>query len=311
MTLPKISSEYIDPHTYPKGIAYVDEQYLDISKGKVSILDYGFLHSDATYDVVHVWKGSFFRLELYLERFFSGIEKLNMNIPYSKEEVSTILHNCVALSGHRDAYVEMICTRGNSPSFSRDPRDAINRFMVFAVPFGSIANPKQMKLGLHAVISPTVRIPPDSIDPSIKNYHWLDLVNGLFDAYEQGGETAILLDSSGNVTEGPGFNIFCVKDNIIKTPEIGVLPGITRRTIFDLCSDLNIICKTTTVTPTELQNADEVFISSTAGGIMPITRINQIHIGDGNTGPLFQMLKDAYWDKHLNSDWCMPINYDN
>jgi len=183
--------------------------------------------------------------------------------------------------------------------------------MVFAVPFGSIANPQQLKLGLHAVISQTVRIPPNSIDPSIKNYHWLDLVKGLFDAYEQGGETAILLDSSGNVTEGPGFNIFCVKDNIIKTPEIGVLPGITRRTIFDLCSEFNITCKTTTITPTELQNSDEVFISSTAGGIMPITKINQRHIGDGNTGPLFQMLKDAYWDKHLNSDWCMPINYDN
>ncbi|MEH6403944.1 MAG: aminotransferase class IV [Sneathiella sp.] len=309
MALPKVSTDYNDPHTYPQGIAYVDKQYLDISKAKVSILDYGFLHSDATYDVVHVWKGSFFRLNLYLDRFFSGLEKLHMSIPYTKNDVSIILHNCVALSGHRDAYVEMICTRGNSPSFSRDPRDSINRFMAFSVPFGSVANPDQMKHGLHAVISPTVRIPPNSIDPSIKNYHWLDLVKGLYDAYSQGGETAILLDTAGNVAEGPGFNIFCVKDKTITTPNQGVLPGITRRTVFDLCKELDITCKATSVTPIQLEDADEIFISSTAGGIMPITKINQKIIGDGSPGSLFQLLKDAYWEKHKNSEWSLPINY--
>ncbi|MBL4741219.1 MAG: aminotransferase class IV [Sneathiella sp.] len=309
MALPQVSIDYIDPHTYPKGIAYADNQYLDMSKAKLSILDYGFLHSDATYDVVHVWKGSFFRLDLYLDRFFSGLEKLHMSIPYSKDEVSRILHNCVALSGHKNAYVEMICTRGNSPSFSRDPRDVINRFMAFAVPFGSVSNPKLMKQGTHAAINPTVRIPPSSIDPSIKNYHWLDLIKGLYDAYSQGGETAILLDTVGNVTEGPGFNIFCVKDRTIKTPDLGILPGITRRTVFDLCNTLNITCEATTVTPAQLEDADEVFISSTAGCIMPITKINQKTIGNGSPGPLFQLLKDAFWEKHENSEWSLPINY--
>ncbi|MEH6476892.1 MAG: aminotransferase class IV [Sneathiella sp.] len=310
MTLPLLSTEYQDPHTYPIGVAFMDDQYLDMSKAKISILDYGFLHSDATYDVVHVWKGSFFRLDLYLDRFFSGLEKLHMSIPYTKGEVSEILHNCVALSGHRDAYVEMICTRGNSPSFSRDPRDSINRFMAFAVPFGSVANADQMIRGLHAVISPTVRIPPNSVDPSIKNYHWLDLVKGLFDAYENGGETAILLDAYGNVTEGPGFNVFCVKDNIIATPDNGVLPGITRRTVFELCTELNFSCNEKIVTPADLETADEVFISSTAGGIMPITKINYNVIGDGKPGPMFKILKDVYWKKHETSEWSVPINYE-
>ncbi|TIL95649.1 MAG: hypothetical protein E5Y68_01270, partial [Mesorhizobium sp.] len=77
----------------------------------------------------------------------------------------------------------------------------INRFMAFAVPFGSVANAEQLQRGLHVAISDKVRIPPASIDPTIKNYHWLDLVRGLYDAYDRGAETALLLDFNGNVAE--------------------------------------------------------------------------------------------------------------
>ncbi|TIW91304.1 MAG: branched-chain amino acid transferase, partial [Mesorhizobium sp.] len=231
--LPVVSNRHVDPHSYPKGVAFLDGQYLPMSQAKISVLDWGFLHSDATYDTVHVWNGRFFRLDLHLDRFFGGLEKLRMTIPFDRESVTEILHNCVALSGHRAAYVEMLCTRGASPTFSRDPRQALNRFMAFAVPFGSVANAEQLQRGLRVAISDKVRIPPASIDPAIKNYHWLDLVRGLYDAYDRGAETALILDFNGNVAEGPGFNVFCVKDGKLSTPAVGVLPGITRRTVFD------------------------------------------------------------------------------
>ena len=80
------------------------------------MLDWGFLHSDATYDTVHVWNGRFFRLNLHLDRFFASMERLRMKLNYSRDEIESILHHCVALSGHRSAYVEMICTRGGSPT---------------------------------------------------------------------------------------------------------------------------------------------------------------------------------------------------
>lgn len=112
-----------------------------------------------------------------------------MTVGLKRTAVSDVLHNCVALSGHRSAYVEMICTRGASPVFSRDPREAVNRFMAFAVPYGSVANPEQMERGLHVAISDSVRIPPQSIDSRIKNYHWLDLVDGLYQAYDKGADT--------------------------------------------------------------------------------------------------------------------------
>ena len=123
-----------------------------------------------------------------------------MSIPYSKAQIIEILHNCVALSKLKNAYVEFICTRGTSPNFSRDPRDAENRFIAFAIPFGSVASKEQLECGLHLAITDVVRIPPSSVDPTLKNYHWLDMVKGLYAAYERGADTAILTDVNGNVS---------------------------------------------------------------------------------------------------------------
>ncbi|OSI76123.1 branched-chain amino acid transferase [Bradyrhizobium canariense] len=307
--LPAIDKCHIDRRRYPHGVAFMDGQYLPMSEAKISVLDWGLLHSDATYDTVHVWNGRFFRLELHLDRFFAGIERLHMRIPYGREELTSILNNCVALSGHKSAYVEMICTRGSSPTFSRDPRQAENRFIAFAVPFGSVANKEQLDRGLHVAISETVRIPPNSVDPSIKNYHWLDLVKGLFDAYESGAETALILDANGNIAEGPGFNVFVVKNGSLKTPEFGVLPGITRRTVFDLCSEIGVPVTAGDVSTAEIKLADEVLITSTAGGIMPVTRIDGAPVGDGNVGSVTRHLSDLYWRKHDHPAWSTAVEY--
>jgi branched-chain amino acid aminotransferase len=307
--LPALESRHRDPMRYPPGVFYADGQYLPMSEAKVSVLDYGFLHSDATYDTAHVWQGRFFRLDLHLDRFFAGVERLRLRLPVDGAGIRRVLMNCVALSGLRDAYVEMICTRGSSPVFSRDPRDAHNRFMAFAVPFGWVANEEQRARGLHVAVSDIVRIPPRSVDPLIKNYHWLDLVRGLFDAYDKGAETALIRDLDGNIAEGPGFNVFVVKDGRLKTPAAGVLRGITRRTVFDLCRELGLATAEGPVSLMELKAADEVFITSTAGGIMAVTRIDGSPVGAGGIGPLTTRLTELYWRKHADPEWSEAVPY--
>ncbi|WP_352757445.1 aminotransferase class IV [Mesorhizobium sp. M0482] len=307
--LPTVDEHHIDRRRYPDGVAFMDGQYLPMSQAKISVLDWGFLHSDATYDTVHVWNGRFFRLDLHLDRFFGGIERLRMKLPHGRETIESILRNCVALSGHKSSYVEMICTRGSSPTFSRDPRQAENRFIAFAVPFGSVANKEQLERGLHVAISDTVRIPPKSIDPTIKNYHWLDLVKGLFDAYDAGAETALVIDTNGHIAEGPGFNVFVVKDGSLKTPAFGVLPGITRRTVFDLCAEIGLSATAADISRAEIKAADEVFITSTAGGIMPLTRIDDSAIANGHVGPITRRLMDLYWQKHDDPAWSTAVAY--
>ncbi len=103
--LPAIEARHRDPMKYPPGVFYADGQYLPMSEAKVSVLDYGFLHSDVTYDTVHVWQGRFFRLDLHLDRFFGGVDRLRMTLPFGRDSVRRVLMNCVALSGLR----ELLC----------------------------------------------------------------------------------------------------------------------------------------------------------------------------------------------------------
>jgi len=94
--------------------------------------------------------------------------RLHLTLPVDRFELERILAECVSRSGHDDAYVEMILTRGVSPSFSRDPRDAENQLICFAIPFGWILRPEQRDTGLSVAISEIQRIPPESIDPKIE-----------------------------------------------------------------------------------------------------------------------------------------------
>ncbi len=306
---PELSREYSDPHPYPAGVAWQDGQYIPVSEARISVLDYGFLHSDATYDTVHVWDGAFFRLDTHIERFLAGVDRLRMKLPVSSEDIREILHNCVSLSGHRNAYVEMICTRGAAANFSRDPRDAQNRFLAFAVPYGSVANDEQMRRGLHVAVTDVTRIPPDSVDPRIKNYHWLDLIGGLFEAFDRGSETALLLNSEGNIAEGPGFNVFSVSRGALLTPAHGVLPGITRRTVMEICRDLGTDIREGVLSQDTLRSADEVFITSTAGGIMPVTRIDGQPVNDGRVGPVTNTIRDTYWQWHTDARFTDAVRY--
>ncbi|MDH5411667.1 MAG: aminotransferase class IV, partial [Alphaproteobacteria bacterium] len=271
---------------FPEGVAYVDGEFRPMSEAKISVLDWGFLRSDATYDVVHVWDGKFFRLDRHMDRFMASVEKLRMTLPVDRGELANILNECVRRAGFRQAYVEMILTRGHSPTFSRDPRDAVNNFIAFAIPFGWIMNEEQRARGIDLTIAETRRIPADSVDPTVKNYHWLDLVAGMFESYDRGGENVVLTDMAGNITEGPGFNIFAVRDGRAATADRGVLQGITRQTAIELCAELEVPVEIGTVTASALRGADEIFLTSTAGGIMPVTRIDGEAISDGKPGPI-------------------------
>ena len=305
----KMREAMADHTPYSDGAAFVDGRFVPVAEARVPILDWGFLRSDATYDVAHVWRGGFFRLEDHLSRFERGMERLHMSVPYGRSEIREILIECVRLSGLRDAYVEVVCTRGVPPPGSRDPRECENRLYAFAVPFVWIADPEKQERGLDATIARVRRIQPEAVDPTVKNYHWLDLVAGLYEAYDRGGETVILTDGEENVVEGPGFNVFAVKDGTISTPSRGVLEGITRTTVIELASGRGIPLEARAVPAAEVREADEVFFTSTAGGIMPVTKVDGTRVGGGVPGPITLRLRDAYWELHEDPRFVTPVEY--
>ena len=106
---------------FADGAAFIDGAYAPIAEARIPILDWGFTRSDVTYDVVHVWGGKFFRLDHHLDRFEKSLASVRMAIPHDRDEVVAILMRLMRLSQLREAYVEVLCTRGMPPKGTRDP----------------------------------------------------------------------------------------------------------------------------------------------------------------------------------------------
>ncbi len=287
-----------EPHSvdHSAGCAYVDGDFVPIGDAKISLLDAGLSRSDVTYDVVGVWNGAFFRLDDHLDRFERSCKELHLDPGVDRRQLTEILHECVRRSGLREAYVDMIASRG-MPRGSRDPRTYDNRFYAYAIPYVWIVQPDDQITGSHLVVARnTIRIPEAAVDPTVKNFHW-------------GGTVVVLPDADGNVTEGPGFNVFALVDGVLVTPATGVLEGVTRRTVLDLADDLGIIARLDVLPADDLRRADEVFMSSTAGGVMPVVTVDGNDIGDGRPGELTMRLRQAYWDAHDDPRWATPVAY--
>ena len=193
---------------WPGGAAWIDGRYCPIEDARISVLDLGVTRSDCTYDVVHVWEGRFYRLDAHLDRFAASMTRLRLDPGHDRAAIEDILHGCVRHAGLQAAYVSMTCTRGRMPPGSRDLRTARSMFYCYAVPFIWVSRPEQQETGARLWISDVTRIPPQSVDPTVKNYHWLDLDLALLDAYDHDADLVVLRDLSGAVSEGPGFNVF-------------------------------------------------------------------------------------------------------
>ena len=130
------------------------------------------------------------------------------------------------------------------------------------------------------------------------------------EAYDRDARYAVLLDRGGFVTEGRGWNIFALAGGVLVSPDAGALEGITRKTVYELSERLNIEARAGGITGTDLRGADEVFLTSTAGGIMPVRRVDDKAIGNGEPGPVTLRLKDMYWALHDDLTYITPVKYD-
>jgi branched-chain amino acid aminotransferase len=294
---------------FSQGVAFVRGHYVPIAEAAIPITDWGFLRSDAAYDVVTVWEGAFFRLDAHLERFQKSCARFRLDPGLPSAQITDILTQCVRLSGLKSSYVEMICTRGQPPWASRDPRQAVNQFYAFAVPYVWIANEEQRKRGLHVQVSDVERISPRSVDPTAKNYHWNDMTMGLLGALDAGAESVLLTDGAGNVVEGPGFNVFSVKNGVITTPDRGVLEGITRRTVIEMAQFRGIPVQLGALSAAALRASDEVFLSTSGGGVLPVTKVDNQAIGSGSPGPVTQALVAMYWEWHQDPRYKTAVDY--
>ena len=280
------------------GIAFIDGKYVPSDEAKISVFDLGFSRSDVAYDVVSTWKGLFFRLDDHVDRFLQSCAGVRIPCPYGKNDIQRILAECTYRAGLQDAYVEMLATRGHFRSLDvRDLRQTEPTFVAYAIPYVWIATPEKQQVGLHVFIAKTPRIPDASVVARYKNFHWGDLTRAQFEALDAGADVAVLCGVTGDLSEGPGFNIFFIKGERLFTPRINVLEGITRRTVLALAEEIGIPVETGNYPADALRTADEAFICSTAGGIMPVTIVDGKALGNGKPGPISWRLRELYWEK--------------
>jgi branched-chain amino acid aminotransferase len=295
---------------WPNGAAYVDGRFMPIEEAAIPMLDWGYRRSDVTYDVVGVWQGAFFRLEDHLRRFRRSMQAFRLAPAETDDEIREILMECVRRSGLREAYVAMDCLRGRPrPGEPRHPAYCRNYIAAFAIPWVWNLPRETFEKGAHLVIARTQRIGEAALDPTAKNFHWGDLTQGLFEAHDQGCDTAVLLDAEGYVTEAPGFNVFAVSEGVVATPDRGALEGITRRSVIELCSELGLACHVRPMTAGELRDADEIFLSTTAGGIFPASRIDGRILNNDRPGPISERLRQAFWDRRAEGWYATPVAY--
>lgn len=298
-------------NAFAAGCAWIEGEYVPIRDARIPILDAGFVRSDLTYDVVGVWKGSFFRLSDHMDRLERGCGRIRLELPKPRSEIERIVIETVRRSGLREAYVETVITRGVPAPGERDPRRWTPRLYVYAIPYVWIVRPEQQELGTEVVVArDTRRIPAGSVDPTVKNFHWGDLVRGLFEAYDRDAWLAILLDSDGLVCEGPGFNVFAVVDGEMLTPARGVLEGITRRTVIEIAEEFGWVVNVGDVSASALYRAEEIFLTSTAGGVMPVSMLDGQPVGEGRPGPNTTAIRNRYWDLHRDPRYALPVDYD-
>ncbi|MBK0398835.1 aminotransferase class IV [Limibaculum sp. M0105] len=298
-------------HDWSKGAAIIRGEIVPIAEARIGVTDWGMTRSDITYDVAPVLEGAFFRLPDYLARFAASRAALRLSIPEDDAAIRATLHAIVARAGLRNAYVAMVASRG-APAVpgSRDPRDCVNHFYAWCVPYLRVISAEVEARGARIWIArQTHRIPEDSINPRVKNYHWGDFTQALFEAYDHGADTAVLTDHAGNIAEGPGFNVFCVSGGRLITPRGHCLEGITRQTVLDAAAEAGVAAEVRDIPLAEFLDADEVFTATTAGGPVPVVRVDDRILGNGAPGPVSEMLRERYWQMTRRAALRDPVVY--
>lgn len=282
-----------------ESVAFFEGEYIPLKEARISILDPVVTKSDIVFDVVSATDRVFFRLDDHVERFQASCEKVRIKPPVTPDEIKRVAAECVHRSGFDDACVFMCGTRGlyRGGVALGDPRDCENGFYAYAVPYYYVVPRERLETGAHMWIVETRRSPNVAIDQLAKNFNRMDLTKGTFEALDHGADAAVLLSTKGYLAEGAGFNIWIVKGKTLLTPGENLLEGVTRRTVFDLAQEMGLEARAADLEPEELLNAKEAFLSTTAGAIMPVTRVNDTPLGNGAPGLMTSSLRNLYWEK--------------
>jgi len=239
--------------------------------------------------------GAIFRLSEHTERLFDAAKKINITIPYSKEELEAVQKEAMTKNKLQEGYIRPIVFLG-SESMGLRAKDLVSVNVAVACwEWPSYMDPEAKKKGISIIKSPYQQYenPLYSNNKIIGTY--INSIMALHDALAKNADEAILLDKNGFISEGSGENLFIIKDSKLLTPKTDFcLNGITRQTVMQIARDLGIEVEEKNLIFDELVDSDEAFFSGTAVEITPITKVDNLIIGSGTIGPISERLQSKY-----------------
>ena len=271
---------------------YLNGEYLPIEDAKVSVLDRGFIFGDGVYEVIPVYGGNLFRLEQHLQRLENSLQGIRLANPLNMKEWQTIIENVVQRNNtdNQDQSVYLQVTRGSAIRDHVFPDKITPTIFVMSNPMHAVPAEK-LANGVKAITHDDIRWRYCHI----KSIALLPNTLMRQVAREAGADEAILI-RDGKLTEGAASNVFIVKNGTIMTPakDECLLPGITRDLILEIAAEAKLEYAECDISLEALQNADEIWLTSSTKEIVPVTQLNDKPVGNGKPGHLWRDMLSRY-----------------
>jgi branched-chain amino acid aminotransferase len=274
--------------------ALVNGTFVRDQDAVVSVHDRGFRYGDGVFDTLRVYQGHPFLLDRHLARLLDGAAALGITPLPDIAALARLIRELTDRNGLPHALVRTTLTRGVSPGW--DPVEATDRTLVVVEqPF--VGYPERLYTsGASIVLLTDTRLRPAAWVPTVKSLSLSAHVQAKREATNQGADEAVLCTESGLVAEGTVSNVFCVEDGRLRTPPLadGILQGVTREVVLDLARRDGLLTEEAQITPESLQEADEVFLTSTGMEVLPVTRVDGHLVGSGKPGVVTLTLRKRY-----------------
>ena len=274
---------------------YISGKFYDKADAKISVYDHGLLFGDGVFEGMRSYSGTVFRLKEHLERLYESARAICLTIPISIEAMEKAVYETLQKNSLIDAYIRLVITRG-AGSLGLDPNKTSDPQVIIIADSISLYPEEFYDKGLKIITASTVRSHPAALSPRVKSLNYLNNIMAKIEGLQAGCVEALMLNHKGEVAECTGDNIFIVKRGVVMTPpkDAGILEGITRNAILDLCKKHGIVAFEQTMTRHDLYVADECFLTGSAAEVIPVVTIDSRPIGSGSVGPITKKLSDAF-----------------
>ncbi len=275
-------------------IVYLNGELIDVQQAHVSVLDQGFLHGFGIFETVRSWDGKVFRLDEHLARMTHAAEEIGILLGGQMDVLEQAVRATLEANGLLDARVRVTVTAGEGPGYPVLPAPGTPTILVTASALPPTTD-EEFERGYKAVIAARQRASQVAL-AHIKSTSHLENLLARWEAQQKGADEAIILNERDCLSECSMANIFVVEGHLLTTPspDCGLLRGITRQAVIEVAAAHDFSLHETWFLAEHLAHVQEVFVTNSVHGVMPVTSIDDQPVGDGRPGPMTRLVHQAY-----------------